>query len=83
MDALGDDGSSVHNRGSSSVEPRGWAVMQEAAAAAFCRGSCPVGRNRLLCKALTLQVFPPVIAMANTGRKGVSGARVLKKTCAG
>ncbi|MCY4002688.1 MAG: hypothetical protein OXF33_03145, partial [Rhodospirillales bacterium] len=44
----------------------------EAAAAAFRRGSRATGQNRSLCKALTLQAFPPVHAMAVAGRKSIT-----------
>ena len=54
--------------------PRGWAVMQEAAAATFRRRSRASGRNRSIRKALTLQAFPQVHAMADTGRKCAVGA---------
>ena len=52
--------------------------MQEAAAAAFLRGSRANGRSRSLGKMLMLQAFPPVHAMADTGRKCAAGTSGVK-----
>ena len=71
-DAPGEGGFFVHGRGSL-FEPRGWVVVQEAAAAAFRRGSRASERNRALRKSLTLQAFPPVHAMAGAGGKCTNG----------
>ena len=48
--------------------------MQEAAAAAFRRGSRADGQKRSLCKALKLQAFPKIYAMAGAGRKCITDA---------
>ena len=71
--APGKGGSFAHDRGSS-LEPRGRAAMQEAAAAAFRRGSRADGWNRSICKALAPQAFPPVYVMAGAGRKCITDA---------
>ena len=74
-DAPGESGfrSVGHGRGSL-FGPRGCAVVQEAAAAAFLRGSRTTERNRPICKSLTLQEFLPVHAMAGPAGKSTIGA---------
>ena len=63
----------AHSRGSL-FGPRGWAVVQEAAATAFLQGSRAPGWDGVSRKALQLRLFPPVHAMAGTGRKGIIDA---------